>query len=208
MLFYLGTYALTTVAAFALLMHLMRHAQEGLDLRALRGLARSRPLIAAALTLCFLSLAGVPLTAGFLGKLYLLQAAWRADLVGLSLVLVATSVISLGYYLRVVATLYMEPDPETRSPLFLSLPLSLASACASVGIVLVGVWPDPLLRFLILSRSWILESSRGQLRPRASLRSGVPPPGTNCEEAASAVSAAWDRRFQLHARRRPLSPSA
>jgi len=148
-LFYLGTYALTTVAAFALLMHLMRHAQEGLDLRALRGLARSRPLIAAALTLCFLSLAGVPLTAGFLGKLYLLQAAWRADLVGLSLVLVATSVVALGYYLRVVATLYMEPDPETRAPLFLSLPLVFASTCTSVGILVVGVWPEPLLRFLV-----------------------------------------------------------
>jgi NADH-quinone oxidoreductase subunit N len=147
-LFYLAAYALTTLAAFALLMHLMRHAQEGLDLRALRGLARSRPLVAAALTLCFLSLAGVPLTAGFLGKLYLLQAAWRADLVAPSLVLAATSVVALGYYLRVAATLYMEPDPEQRTPLFLSLPLSLASACASAGVLVIGVWPEPLLRFL------------------------------------------------------------
>ena len=59
-----------------------------------------------------------------------------------------TSVIGLGYYLRVVATLYMEPDPEQRAPLFLPLPLALASSVASAGILVIGVWPEPLLRFL------------------------------------------------------------
>jgi NADH-quinone oxidoreductase subunit N len=147
-LFYLATYALTTVGAFGLLIHLMRHEREGVDLRSLRGLSRARPLIAAALALCFLSLGGVPLTAGFLGKLYLLKAAWSADLVVPSVVLVVTSVIGLGYYLRIVAAMYMEPEQDEGAPLFSPLGLSLVTLTCSVGVLLIGVWPEPLLRCL------------------------------------------------------------
>ena len=147
-LFYLGTYALTTIGAFGLLIHLMRHAREGLDVRSLRGLSRARPLLAAALALCFLSLGGVPLTAGFLGKLYLLRAAWNADLVLPSVVLVVTSVIGLGYYLRIVSAMYMEPEQEPSAPLFSPLGLSIVTLCCSIGVVLIGVWPQPLLHCL------------------------------------------------------------
>jgi NADH-quinone oxidoreductase subunit N len=130
--------------------HLLRHSREGNDVRSLRGLSRARPALAAALALCFLSLGGVPLTAGFLGKLYLLKAAWNADLVVPSVVLVVTSVIGLGYYLRVVAAMYMEPEqePVDGAPLFSPLCLSIVTLCCSVGIVLIGVWPQPLLRCL------------------------------------------------------------
>lgn len=145
--FYLFTYALMTVGAFAILIHFVRNQQEGENLRGLHGLSRSRPYFSFALALCFLSLAGIPFTAGFFGKLYLLRAALAADLVGLAIVLVVTSIVSLYYYLRVVAALYMKaPAGEQHS---LAAPgLSLVSLACAVGIVLLGLFPEPLLHLL------------------------------------------------------------
>jgi NADH-quinone oxidoreductase subunit N len=149
-LFYLATYAVTTLAAFALVLHLAREIGPAQDLRALRGLARSRPLASFALALCFLSLAGVPLTAGFFGKLYLIRAAWDCGpaLVVPALLLAVTSVIGLGYYLRVVAALYMEPETGEPLPVLRSRALAVVTAAASAAVLLFGVWPSPLLHWL------------------------------------------------------------
>ncbi len=150
---YLAAYALTTIAAFGWLLRLGRESTALQEIRTLRGLARERPWMAAALALCFLSFAGVPLTAGFIGKLDVLKAAWSAGttlLVPL-LVLVATSVIGLGYYLRVVAALYMERPADEEAPaaaLFSPTGLALVTVVTSAAVLLLGIWPTPLLRWL------------------------------------------------------------
>ncbi len=150
LLFYLGTYALTTVAAFALVLQVGRELGPSQDLKSLRGLARRRPFLSFALALCFLSLAGVPLTAGFLGKLYVIRAAWSAGgtLLVPALFLAATSVVALGYYLRVIATLYMEREEDEPAPLLQSPAVSLVATLTSAAILLFGLWPAPLLRWL------------------------------------------------------------
>jgi len=149
-LFYLAAYALTTVAAFALILHLGRELGPAQDLRALRGLARSRPWISFALALCFLSLAGVPLTAGFLGKLFVIQAAWTAGAALLlpAILLALTSVVALGYYLRVVATLYMEPEDVRLAEPAVSRSIAVVTTLSVAAILVLGVWPAPLLRWL------------------------------------------------------------
>lgn len=151
--FYLASYALTTLAAFAWTFQVGRESAELQDLRSMRGLARHRPWLAAALALCFLSFAGVPLTAGFLGKLYVLKAAFALgnELLVPLVILAATSVIALGYYLRVLSTFYMEPpaDEDAPAPALLSSGgLALLSAFACGGVLLFGIWPEPLLRWL------------------------------------------------------------
>lgn len=151
--FYLATYALTTLAAFGWILDLGRESAELQDLRSLRGLARRRPWLSAALALCFLSFAGVPLTAGFLGKLYVLKAAFAlgTELIVPMVLLAATSVIALGYYLRILSTLYMEraPDEDAPTPARLgSTGVALLTAAACGGVLLFGVWPEPLLRWL------------------------------------------------------------
>jgi NADH-quinone oxidoreductase subunit N len=151
--FYLATYALTTLAAFAWTLQLGREAPELQDLRAWKGLARRRPWFAIAMALCFLSFAGVPLTAGFLGKLYLLKAAFGAgnDLIVPMVVLVITSVIALGYYLRVLTTFYMDHPADEDAALpatFAPAGITLLTMVACAGVVVFGVWPGPLLRWL------------------------------------------------------------
>jgi NADH-quinone oxidoreductase subunit N len=149
-LFYLGTYALTTLAAFAIVERLGRETGAFEDVRALRGLARSRPLTALALALCLLSLAGVPPTAGFVGKLYLVRALWSAgdEYAVAALFLVGTSVIGLGYYLKVVAAMYMEPEGERPLVTFESIGATLVTAAATIAVVWFGVWPSTLLEWL------------------------------------------------------------
>jgi NADH-quinone oxidoreductase subunit N len=145
--FYLVTYALMTLGAFSILLHFLRSHHEGEDLRTLHGLSRSRPYLSFALALCFLSLAGIPFTAGFFGKLYLLRAALEADLVGVSIVLIVTSILSLYYYLRVVSALYMKPA-STPTATYPAPSLAVVSIACAVGILIVGLYPQPLLDWL------------------------------------------------------------
>jgi NADH-quinone oxidoreductase subunit N len=151
--FYLATYSLTTLAAFGFILDLGRESAELQDLRSMRGMARRRPWLSAALALCFLSFAGVPLTAGFLGKLYVLKAAFSlgTDLIVPMVVLAATSVVALGYYLRILSTLYMERPRDEDAPLaprLGSTSAALLTAAACGGVLLFGIWPEPLLRWL------------------------------------------------------------
>ena len=97
-----------------------------------------------------LSLGGIPLTGGFLGKLYLVRAAWTAGgpLLVPAIFIAITSVVGLGYYLRVVSALYMEPEAEKAAAPFASRALAAVTLATSLAIVIFGVWPQPLLRWL------------------------------------------------------------
>lgn len=111
--FYLVVYLAMNMAAFAVVVARERAMPElGDDLAAFAGLGRTRPLLAWPLTIAMLALAGFPATAGFIGKIYLVDALVSGDYAWLAIVLVVGSMISLAYYLRVVATMWMrEPEP-------------------------------------------------------------------------------------------------
>jgi NADH-quinone oxidoreductase subunit N len=110
--FYLVVYLAMNLAAFAVIVARERVSAEGDDLAAFAGLGRTQPLLAWPLTIAMLALAGVPATAGFIGKVYLIDALVSGDYAWFAIVLVIGSMISLGYYLRVVATMWMREAPD------------------------------------------------------------------------------------------------
>jgi NADH-quinone oxidoreductase subunit N len=111
--FYLVVYLAMNLAAFAVVVARERASSEGDDLAAFAGLGRTQPLLAWPLTIAMLALAGVPATAGFIGKVFLIDALVSGDYAWLAIVLVVGSMISLGYYLRVVATMWMWEVPTS-----------------------------------------------------------------------------------------------
>jgi NADH-quinone oxidoreductase subunit N len=144
-LFYLVAYAAVNLGGFGALAALARDGREPLSLSDLAGLSQRRPMLAASLTLFLISLAGVPVSGGFVGKFYLFTAAVNAGYVGLALVGVLASVVSAYYYLRVVVAMYMR-DPlgdDTWSPIG-ALP-AMALTASSLVVIVLGVYPGPLL---------------------------------------------------------------
>ncbi|MBJ7521466.1 MAG: NADH-quinone oxidoreductase subunit N [Solirubrobacteraceae bacterium] len=110
--FYLAAYTVMNLAAFAVIIARQAERPDGDDLGAYRGLGTERPLLAWPLTLAMLGLAGFPLTAGFIGKFGLIQASVEGDYTWLGVMIVIGSMISLGYYLKVVAVMWMTTSPE------------------------------------------------------------------------------------------------
>jgi NADH-quinone oxidoreductase subunit N len=146
-LFYLVAYAAVNLGGFGAFASLSRHGREPLSLSDLAGLSDRHPVLAAALSFFLVSLAGVPVSAGFVGKFYLFGAAVSAGKGGVALAIVGVlmSVVSAYYYLRPVVAMYMR-DPLGEDDWGKVAPLSAIALAASVGVVLVlGVYPAPLL---------------------------------------------------------------
>ena len=98
--------------------------------------------------MALLSLAGIPLTAGFVGKFYLVEAGAGASLWALIVVLVLTSTIGLYYYTRVVVAMYVQgPEGEASQPRALAS-AGLVLAALTVLLVVAGVYPSPLIRLI------------------------------------------------------------
>lgn len=118
--FYLTAYALMNMAAFAVITIRERETGFGDDIRSIQGMGRDRPALAWAVTIAMLGLAGLPGTAGFIGKLYLLEASVDGDYTWLGVMIVVGTMISLAYYLRVIAAVWMRPayhsDPTPEAP--------------------------------------------------------------------------------------------
>jgi NADH-quinone oxidoreductase subunit N len=146
-LFYLAAYTLTTLGAFGVLVAKGRGGERDVTIDDLAGLSGERPWLAFAMAVCMLSLLGFPGTAGFLGKWYILGAATRGGETALAVILVLTSVISAGYYLPVIMSMYMKPAPFAQAHAAALLPrLGRAVVIVAVtGLLLFGVWPNRLL---------------------------------------------------------------
>ncbi len=112
LIFYLAAYALMNLPAFAVITIRERETPFGDDIRAMDGLGRERPVLAVALTISMLALAGLPGTAGFIGKLFLIEASVDGDYTWLGGMIAIGTMISLAYYLRVVAAIWMRPAAE------------------------------------------------------------------------------------------------
>jgi NADH-quinone oxidoreductase subunit N len=112
---YLAVYLLMNMAAFAVIVARERETGLGDSLATMRGLGRVHPWLAWPMTLSMLGLAGIPATAGFVGKFYLIDAAVSGGYTWLGVAVVVGSMISLGYYLPVVAAMWMGEAPEDAS---------------------------------------------------------------------------------------------
>jgi NADH-quinone oxidoreductase subunit N len=160
--FYLSVYLFMNLAAFAVIVAREREAPYGDDIRSVAGIGVSRPLLAWPMTLAMLSLAGMPATAGFIGKFTLIDAAADAGYTWLGIVIVIGSMISLAYYLKVIAAMWMRPagaaevatvdaagaprlagaDPVAERA---DWEVTAVAVLAGAAIVVFGVIPSPLL---------------------------------------------------------------
>jgi NADH-quinone oxidoreductase subunit N len=161
--FYLAVYLFMNIAAFAVIVARERVSTAGDDISSLDGLGRADPWLAWPMTIAMLALAGFPATAGFMGKFYLLRAAVEGGYAWLAVFIVIGSVISLGYYLRVVAAMWMAPvhvevpagtgpprrvasvsgwSPDARA---VAQPeVLLVAVVAAAAVVFFGIIPGPL----------------------------------------------------------------
>jgi NADH-quinone oxidoreductase subunit N len=146
-LFYLVGYAAVSLGTFGTLSSLARDRREPLSLDHFSGLARHRPAVAAALTLFLVSLAGVPVSAGFVGKFYLFSAAVSAGYTALAIVGMLMSVVSAYYYLRVVVHMYMKDAPAEDAWAVVAPSSALALALCVVVVLGLGLWPAGVLAF-------------------------------------------------------------
>ncbi len=160
-LFYLAAYSATAIGAFAVVGAIERRGRgddepaDTWDLDRFSGLARRRPALAFAMAVFLFSLAGVPPTAGFVAKLYLFQAAVGAQLYGLAIVGVLTSVLGAYYYLRVIVYMYMRPaegEAETLSTAGMAIALGAAVAV----VVLLGLAAEPVARLAQVASAILL----------------------------------------------------
>ena len=147
MLFYLAGYAAVNLGAFGVIAALSRDGREPVSADDVAGLAQRRPALAAALAVFLVSLTGIPLTAGFVGKFYVFNAAVSAGWTVLAIVGVLASVLSAYYYLRFVVAMYMR-EPAGEDSWAAVSPASAFALSAAAGVtLLLGVWPAPLLDY-------------------------------------------------------------
>ncbi|HET7322592.1 MAG TPA: NADH-quinone oxidoreductase subunit N [Longimicrobiaceae bacterium] len=146
-LFYLLVYTLMTVGAFALVIANSRGGRERVTLQDYAGYGWEQPLMGACFTVFLLSLAGFPLTGGFMGKIFILRAALSSGMEMISVLLVISSLISYFYYLRVVVLMYMRPAPsaEAYQGLTVSAPAKFAVVVAAVAVLALFFVPGPVL---------------------------------------------------------------
>jgi NADH-quinone oxidoreductase subunit N len=146
-LFYLVAYAAVNLGGFGAFAALAHEGREPLSLSDVAGLGERRPALAAALTVFLISLTGVPVSAGFVGKFYLFNAAVSSGSVGITLAIVGglMSAVSAFYYLRVVVAMYMR-EPLADDTWGRITPGSALAIAISLLVVLgLGVYPAPVL---------------------------------------------------------------
>jgi NADH-quinone oxidoreductase subunit N len=159
--YYLVAYMLTTLSAFGSVIVLSEKEQDAENVAAYRGLFWRRPWLAMAFTAALLSLAGIPVTAGFVGKFYVLLTGVESALWPLIFLLVFGSAVGLFYYLRLVVAMYA-PGPEapdlhlTRPEPSLSFATILTLTILTIGVLWLGLFPVPLIHTIRLTVASLL----------------------------------------------------
>ncbi len=149
--YYLVSYFLTTVGAFGIVTVLSGRGREAENIEDYRGLAWQRPWISGVFTMTLLSLAGMPLTAGFVGKFYIASAAVGSFLWLQVIVLAVSSAIGLFYYLRIINVMYSGHlrGERAHGPVpSLSIAAGLTLAFVTALLILLGLYPSPLIEVI------------------------------------------------------------
>ncbi len=146
--FYLSAYFVTTLGTFGVVTVLSGPDRDADRLDDYRGLVRRRPLLAGVFTIMLFSLAGIPLTAGFIGKFYIVAAGIGSALWLMVIVLAVNSVIGLYYYLRIIVVLFSTGEQEMQGEPGLSRSSSIVLASLTVFLVWLGVYPGPAIEMI------------------------------------------------------------
>ncbi|UQD55738.1 NADH-quinone oxidoreductase subunit N [Flavobacterium sp. K5-23] len=145
LLYYTSAYALAGIAAFSVILYVCKN-NENEDITNFHGLGKTNPLLAAILTASLLSMAGIPIFAGFFAKLFLFNQTIEAGYIALVIVAVINSIISVGYYFKLILVMYTKEANETRT----GTPVVIY-AVAIIAIVLniaLGLFPSLVLDLL------------------------------------------------------------
>jgi len=149
-MFYLVTYALTTLGTFGIMLLLTRRGFEAEEISDLRGLNRRSPWYAFVMLLLMFSLAGVPPTVGFYAKLVVLQAllgdSLQGTMLALAIIAVLLSLIGAFYYLRVVKVMYFDEPPAGAQAIAATVDMRIALSINGMLILALGILPQYLLR--------------------------------------------------------------
>ena len=144
-LYYLAVYALMKLGAFILVSQLGGESERHMEIDDLRGLAVRQPVAAACFALFLLSLLGLPVTAGFLGKFYIFNAALASRLIWLAVLLAINSVIAAFYYLRVIVVMYMREPNQAWPPAPVPWAVTFVLSIAAAGTFYLGLFPGRVM---------------------------------------------------------------
>lgn len=139
-LFYLAAYAVSTLGVFTALAYLGGEGERRDSFDDFKGLAKVRPYSAAAITIFMLSMAGIPPTAGFMGKFYIIADAIRADQMALAVLGIVSSILSMWYYLRLVVLMYFKEPEENFEMSGMSL-APIGTIVLAVSVFAIGFYP-------------------------------------------------------------------
>ncbi len=147
-MFYMASYALMNVGAFAVIAHVARAGEKYVNTDDLAGLGVRQPMTAALLTIFLLSLIGVPLTGGFFGKFYIFKAALDANLIWPTIIGLLNSAVAAYYYLRVIVVMYFrEPGESTADLPPLAPGVQAVLWGSALAILVLGIYPSVILDF-------------------------------------------------------------
>ncbi|MEW6665861.1 MAG: NADH-quinone oxidoreductase subunit N [Thermodesulfobacteriota bacterium] len=146
-LYYMLAYTFMNIGAFAIITVLAGKGEERVHIEDYRGIGFKYPFAAIAMSLFLFSLAGIPPTGGFIGKFYIFSAAVKEGYIGLAVIGVINSVVSVYYYLRVTVAMYMQDalvkaDGDGAAALSFSPALVLAILISAYGVLSLGIFPS------------------------------------------------------------------
>jgi NADH-quinone oxidoreductase subunit N len=145
LLFYLAAYTLMNLGAFAVVATVGRKGEKFQSIYDYSGLARKHPWLALAMTIFLFSLAGIPPMVGFVGKLFIFTEAVAAGLIGLVVIAVLNSLVSVYYYLRVIYLMYMKEEWEETPSFKVPITVSILLVLTFIFTIWLGIFPSGLL---------------------------------------------------------------
>ena len=146
-LFYMLSYAFMNIGAFAIVILVGKKGETNGNVQDFAGFGVKHPVLAAAMTIFLFSLAGMPPTAGFIGKFYLFSGAIQKGYIWLAIIGVLNSAASVYYYLRVMVYMYMKDSTEEFDWMQLTAPVALCVAISAIGSLIPGIVPSLILQF-------------------------------------------------------------
>ena len=144
-LFYLAGYAMTNLAAFAVIVAVSNNNGGNESIGSFSNLIKRSPILAVVMTLSMISLIGIPPTVGFMAKIYIFGSAMDTGLQWLAIIGVINSVVSAYYYLRVVKVMFSDSDSTTTSRIRLEFGTATAAIIGLIGTFIFGIYPTPII---------------------------------------------------------------
>lgn len=145
-LFYLVAYALMTLGAFAVVQAFGRLEEKHIHIEDYTGIGYRFPFLSITLSVFLVSLAGIPATAGFMGKLFLLSAAVQSEMYGLVVIAVIASAIGIYYYLRIIVFMYMGESKQSFASISVPAALRIVIVVMVLGTLYLGIFPGAFLQ--------------------------------------------------------------